>query len=66
MVDVLEDSGPAGESDRHNAEPEDAPAQQMQAHVILYEPSEAAGLRDAGAGRLFQTQRFSETRRMSG
>jgi len=40
------------EIDRHNAEHENAPAQQIQAHVFLYEPSEAAGLQDAVARHL--------------
>jgi hypothetical protein len=40
------------EIDRHNAEHEDAPAQQIQAHIFLYEPSEAVGLQDAVARHL--------------
>jgi hypothetical protein len=40
------------EIDRHNAEHEDAPAQQIQAPIFLYEPSEAVGLQDAVARHL--------------
>ncbi len=38
--------------DHHNAEHEDAPTQQIQAHIFLYEPSEAAALQDAVARHL--------------
>lgn len=38
--------------DRHNAVHEDAPTQQIQAHIYLYEPSEAVGLQDAVARHL--------------
>ena len=40
------------EIDRHNAEHEGVPARQIQAHIFLYEPSEAAGLQDAVARHL--------------
>lgn len=38
--------------DRHNAAHEDSPEEQIQAHIFLYEPSEAAGLQDAVARHL--------------
>ena len=38
--------------DRHNADHEDLPSQQIYAHIFLYEPSEATGLQDAVARHL--------------
>lgn len=46
MGQLIED---LSEIDRHNAEHEDEPAKQMQAHIFVYDPSEAAGLQDAVA-----------------
>ena len=40
------------EIDQHNAAHTDSPAQQVQAHIFLYEPSEALGLQDAVARHL--------------
>lgn len=38
--------------DHHNAAHDDSPAEQVQAHIFLYEPSEASGLQDAVARHL--------------